>query len=141
MPNVLLNNQNKPFLQWNYDNENNWLYLNWIGYISKENVIKGAELALKLIQENNITYLLNDNRELQGPWGDTGDWLETYVIPKAMAAGLLYFAHVLSPGIAGALSAQDLHRRLVGTLNMQLFGNIEKATAWLKSQQQANPLS
>jgi hypothetical protein len=135
MRHELLNNQNKPFFQWEYDAKNNWLYMNWIGYISKDNLIKAAAEVLVELQQNHYPFILNDNRELCGPWDQATDWLKENWIPKAEEAGLRYFAHVLSPGLAGALSAQSLHRKVDDCFNMQLFGDMEKAQAWLKEAQ------
>jgi hypothetical protein len=141
MQHELLNNQNKTFLQWEFDKENNWLYLNWIGYSSRENLIRGVEAVLKTLEEIRCPYLLNDNRELLGPWDQANDWMQTTMIPKATSFGLKYFAHVLSPGMAGALSAQDLHSRVDGSFNMQLFGEMEKAKTWLREKQKENGLA
>ncbi|MFC5272192.1 hypothetical protein [Adhaeribacter terreus] len=135
MQHELLNNLNKPFLRWEYDKENNWLYLNWISFVTKDNLIKGADLVLEIIQKNHYAYILNDNRELCGPWDSSNDYLECNWISQMKEAGLQYFAHVLAPNVAGALSAQDLHRRANGIFNMQLFGDVEKAKQWLKSMQ------
>jgi hypothetical protein len=137
----LLNNQNKPFLQWEFDEKNNWIYLNWIGYISKENLLKGVLEVLDVLKEKSYPYLLNDNRELLGPWDQSNDWMEINMIPKLKEYGLKYFAHVLCTGIAGALSAQDLHRRVEDSFNMQIFGDMEKAQAWLKNAQKAELLN
>lgn len=135
MQNELLNNLNKPFLRWQFDQENNWLYLNWIGYISNENVLKGMDFVLKLLRQESYAYLLNDNRNLCGPWSGDHELIKNTLIPQMKEAGLQYLAHVLAPNVAGALSAQNFHRVMSNYINMQLFGNIEKAQQWLKSMQ------
>ena len=138
MYNELINTLGKPFFRWELDKENNWLYLNWIGYISDENGRNATKLFLELLREHQCTSVLNDNREVCGPWGggEAGSkWLQETVFPAAAALGLKYMAHIMAPGIASALMAQDLHQRITGTLTMQLFGNEEKAKAWLKSVQ------
>ena len=138
MPQELLNNLNKPFLRWEYDAENDWLYVDWIGFVSEENIKKGADLILKLVQEHQYAYILNDNRHLCGPWDSSNNHLECNWVPQVKEAGLRCFAHVLAPNVAGALSAQDLHRRTIGYFNMQLFGDMEKAKHWLRSMQMQN---
>ena len=138
MYNELINTVGKPIFRWELDKENNWLYLNWIGYISDENGRNATKLFLELLREHQCTSVLNDNREVCGPWGggEAGSkWLQETVFPAAAALGLKYMAHIMAPGIASALMAQDLHQRINGTLTMQLFGNEEKAKAWLKSVQ------
>ncbi|MBK0402032.1 hypothetical protein I5M27_03485 [Adhaeribacter sp. BT258] len=135
MPQELLNNLNKPFLQWEYDKENDWLYLNWIGFVSHENIIKGANLILEVVRKEHYAYILNDNRQLLGPWDRSNDHLECNWVPQVKEAGLQYFAHVLAPNVAGALSAQDLHRRTTDAFTMQIFGDVKKAEQWLKNMQ------
>lgn len=139
MQHELLNNLNKPFLRWEFDAVNNWLYLNWIGFVTKENLKKGAEIILNELEEKHYACLLNDNRELCGPWDSSVDYLREFWIPRAHEAGLKYFAHVLSPKVSGALSAQHFHRHTIGTFQMQIFGDMEKAKQWLISMQK-NPI-
>ena len=139
MQNELFTNQGKPFLRWELDEVNNWLYLNWMGYVSKENGFRGSEEFLEILKQHHFKFLLNDNRKLEGPWGGGEEgtkWLEEYLFPNAAKAGLRYFAHVLSPGMSSALMAQDLHHKINGTITMRLFGEMEKAQQWLKEMQQ-----
>lgn len=128
----------RTFLRMEYDQINNWIYCNWIGYISLESAKTGTNALLELIKETHCPYLLNDNKELLGPFEKANDWIENEVLPKAFANGLRYMAHVLAPNIAGALSGQDLHRRLDVKIDMQLFGDMEKAKAWLRKHQHAD---
>jgi hypothetical protein len=128
--------QGRTFLKIEYDQENNWIYCNWIGYISLDSIVSGTTALLNMIQETQCPYLLNDNRELLGPWDKANDFLENEVIPKAISLGLRYMSHVLAPNIAGALSAQDFHRRVDNKFDMHLFGDMEKAKNWLRNCQQ-----
>ncbi|KAA9340741.1 hypothetical protein [Adhaeribacter soli] len=130
--------QGRIFLKMEYDPENNWIYCNWIGYISPDSISLSITELGNLIKEKSCPYLLNDNRELLGPWDKANEKLEKEVFPKFIEYGLRYMAHVLAPNIAGALSAQDLHRRVNNTFQMHLFGDIEKAKAWLRDCQQKN---
>ena len=142
MYNELINTLGKPFFRWELDKENNWLYLNWIGYISDENGRNATKLFLELLREHQCTSVLNDNREVCGPWGggEAGSkWLQETVFPAAAALGLKYMAHILAPNIAAALSSQDLHRRVDGHFEMRIFGEMEKGKAWLRQNQAAEP--
>src|SRR5690606_36730160 len=121
-----------------YDEENGWLYLNWIGFVSSENLKKGAELMLEIVSENQYAYILNDNRELCGPWDKSIEWLNNNWTKQISEAGLKYFAHILAPNIAGALSAQALQKGVVGLFEMQIFGNEERAISCLKTMQTAS---
>ena len=61
--------------------------------------------------------------------------LEAFWMPRASEAGLEQFAHVIAPSFYSALSAQDMHRRSGPYFHMKIFGEIEKAKAWLQSFQ------
>ncbi|HSI91071.1 MAG TPA: hypothetical protein VK927_08140 [Adhaeribacter sp.] len=134
------NNHNQVFLQLNYDADNNWVYANWIGYISEASVITGTDALLEMLAKTKCPYLLNDNRQLNGPWDKSNHYVEEEVIPRAIAFGLRHMAHILAPAVSGALSAQDLQRRTCGLLEMKLFGDMEKARKWLYSCQEQNHL-
>ena len=129
--------QKRTFLKMEYDQDNNWIYCNWIGYISMDSAVAGTAALLEMIAETQCPFLLNDNRELHGPWDKANDFIENEVVPKAISLGLRCMAHILAPNIAGALSAQDLHRRVEDKFDMHLFGEIEKAKNWLRNCQQS----
>ena len=140
MQQIFKNNLNNVFLTIEYDRTNNWIYANWIGYSSPENVKTGASAHLELMREHHCPYLLNNNKEVLGPWDKANDWLQEVWIPQARDLGLRYMAHVLAPNIAAALSGQDLQRRVDDIFEMRIFGDLPKAMAWLKQNQAAEAI-
>lgn len=118
-----------------YDANNKWVYSNWIGYQTYIGIIAGADSCLHLLLENNCSLLLNDNREVIGPWDHAVEWIVTNWAPRAIAQGLRHFANVVSPESMAALSAEAMHLGVSGQLQMRSFGDIEQAQAWLRVAQ------
>ncbi|MCU0353814.1 MAG: STAS/SEC14 domain-containing protein [Cytophagales bacterium] len=114
-----------------YDAENNWVYSNWKGYVTLQEVKDGANAALAHFEKHKCTNLLNDNSELEGPWDDANDWIANDWMPRALAAGLAKFAHIVSPDVFGQLSAEALVTRVQG-FEMRIFGSRREAQEWLR---------
>lgn len=140
MQHIYKNSLNRVFFTLEFDPINNWYYGNWIGYASTENVKIGALAHLELMREKPCPYYLNNNQELLGPWDKANDWLQQHWVPQARDLGLRYMAHILAPNIAAALSSQDLLRRVDGSFEMRIFGEMDKAKAWLKQNQGAETI-
>jgi hypothetical protein len=124
MPTDLINGFGKVYLSIDYDAANHWVYNEWIGYQTYVGIVKGAD-----------AYLLNDNRQVIGPWDHAVEWIVTNWAPRAIAQGLTHFANVVSPESLAAGSAQSMALGLNGQLQMHMFGNIEEAQNWLRQAQ------
>jgi hypothetical protein len=136
MATELLNGFGKVYLTIDYDATNTWVYNNWIGYQTYTGIITGAQACLPLLQENTCAYLLNDNRQVIGPWDHAVEWIVTVWADLAIKQGLTHFAHVVSPDSLAAQSATSMYIGLGGRLQMRMFGNIDQAQAWLRGAQQ-----
>ncbi|GAB3820729.1 hypothetical protein GCM10028895_21490 [Pontibacter rugosus] len=77
----------KTYLTIQLDQKNKWLYNNWTGYVSTDNVRQGAISFLELLEESDCSYSLTDNRELVGPWEKSLTWIRTDWIPAAKKPG------------------------------------------------------
>ncbi len=120
------------FLAISYDAENRWIYNNWFGAQTLESVKQGADACLALMLDYKCSLLLNDNRLVAGPWSQATDWIINNWMPRAMAAGLTHFAHVISPEPLARLSAENMRHRIDGAFQMQIFEQALKAEEWLK---------
>ncbi|WP_375436036.1 STAS/SEC14 domain-containing protein [uncultured Hymenobacter sp.] len=129
----LTNGFGKVYLTIEYDAVNRWVYNNWIGYQTYIGIIAGADACLHPLRENACLCLLNDNRQVIGPWDHAVQWIVTDWAPRATAQGLTHFAHVVSPESMAALSAEAMHIGISGRLQMRMFGDIEEAQAWLRT--------
>jgi hypothetical protein len=136
MPTELTNGFGKVYLTITYDAANQWVHNNWIGYQTHAGIVAGATACLPFFQEHACPYLLNDNRQVTGPWDHAVEWIVTDWAPRALALGLTHFAHVVSPESLAALSAEAMHTGIGGRLQMRMFGNMEEAQRWLREAQQ-----
>ena len=129
------------FLTIEYDTVNNWIYTNWIGYQTEESVIAGGNAFMEILEETKCPYLLNDNREVIGPWDHAIKWLAKDLAPRAIVAGLTHFAHVVSSDALAAKSVKKLKKNIFAGLQMQMqiFENMENAQEWLKEAQHQLP--
>jgi hypothetical protein len=131
----LKNGFGKVYLTTEFEKANGWVYNNWIGYQTLPGIMVGADACLKPLQQNACACLLNDNREVIGPWDHAVEWIVTDWAPRALAIGLTHFANVVSPDSMAALSAESMRLGLGGMLQMRMFGNIDEAKAWLREAQ------
>jgi hypothetical protein len=65
----------KVYLSIYYDEQNNWIYNNWVGYVSPENVKLGSLAVLDALKKYKTPCGLNDNTELVGRWDQSVDWI------------------------------------------------------------------
>lgn len=136
MPTELLNGFGKVYLTIGYDPDNHWVYNNWIGYQTFVGIVAGADACLLTLHENHCAYLLNDNRQVIGPWDHAVEWIVGNWAPRAITQGLTHFANVVSPEALAASSARAMSLGLHGQLQMQLFADFEEAQAWLREARQ-----
>jgi len=115
-----------------YDEENDWIYNDWIGDVTVEEVIEACKVSIDHLEAHKPSKVLNDNSKLSGSWDEANDWIAQNWMPRALAAGLKKFAHIISPDVFGALSAEELVTR-VSDFEMRIFNNRAEAEAWLKS--------
>ncbi|MDW7695039.1 hypothetical protein R9C00_29390 [Flammeovirgaceae bacterium SG7u.111] len=113
-----------------YDNVNNYLYINWIGFQREEDIYKAGEAALKIFQGLDCTKILNDNTNVKGPWNKAAEWTQSYWFPEMIKAGLQKFAWVFSENLFAELSATQA---MPNTDLVHKFSTYEKAEEWLLS--------
>jgi hypothetical protein len=133
----LTNGFGKVYLTIDYDAANGWVYNNWIGYQTYIGIVAGADACLHPLRENACAYLLNDNRQVVGPWDHAVEWIVTDWATRAIAQGLTHFANIVSPESLAALSAESMSLGLNGRLQMRMFSDLAAAQAWLREAQRA----
>lgn len=114
------------------------MYARWVGEQNGETVQLGCLACLEMIIEQGAGKLLNDSSQVTGPWYEINEWVATYLTPRALSAGLQYFAFVVPPGLEGKLSVVDLHQRIGGLVHMRIFLEAEEAESWLASLDEAS---
>jgi len=77
MPTDLINGFGKVYLQITCDAANHWVHNDWLGYQTYVGIVAGADACLEPLAEPRCTYLLNDNRQVGGPWDHAVEWIVT----------------------------------------------------------------
>ncbi|WP_026463276.1 hypothetical protein [Adhaeribacter aquaticus] len=132
MKKELSNAIGRVFITIEYDALHKWVYNNWVGYQTYDNVVAGANACLDFIKDYKTTCLLNDNREVIGPWDHATDWIANNWTPRALQAGLKYFAHIVDSQTLAEMSAEQMHQKVGTVFEMKVFANAEEAKKWLK---------
>jgi hypothetical protein len=114
-----------------FDDANGWVYNEWKGEVTVDEVIEACVVSIEYLEEQKSPKILNDNSQLKGSWDEANEWIAQNWMPRALAAGLKKFAHITSPDVFGALSAEELVTQ-AKDFEMRIFNNRAEAKAWLK---------
>jgi hypothetical protein len=101
-----------------------WLRTTWKGYVTPPDAEQGATAALEPLHASGISYLLNDNSQLKGPWFDSTDWLLRVWAPQATQLGLRFVAHVVQPHTESDLDTVLSHNPFAGLFELQIFSTV-----------------
>ncbi len=115
------------------DKMNNWLYYKWRGFLLIEELKKGYNKILEILESQKLHKALADHANIVGPWNEANDWLVSEWTPKANKLGLKY----LAINTAGDLFSNiSLELFLINNKNShyttQVFDSLEEAKSWLK---------
>lgn len=129
---IVINKQK--YLETYVDLENEWVYANWIGTPTTQQVKDGLDIILKAMQENKIGKILNDNRELKGTWTGALEWIVNDWTPRAIKAGYSAVAFIYSKDVFGKFSVDSLLKQTDenGPVKQKPFRDMEEAKIWLK---------
>lgn len=130
---IIRNAQDEIFYEANLDQDNGWIYVNWIGDVELEDVKRGTRAYLDLLAISGCRKLLNDNSLLTSNFLEINEWIEAKILPLAVQSGLRYMAHVLSPKFIARFSGVDLGLR-IKPVEFQAFKDMGQAEKWLKSK-------
>lgn len=74
---------------------------------------------------------------MAGPWDHALAWIAKDWTPRAIAADLTHFAHVVSPESFAALSAEAMVTKVGDSFQMRVFENLDAARQWPRQEQRA----
>lgn len=120
------------FIVIEYNSSDNWLYVNWRGYINYDTVLSGCEKVLHFMKEYNSYRVLNDNTNVEGIWSGASSWVGQEWFPKMRAEGLACFAWVYSVSTLSRLSMDKSIRNTDNPDFIKTFENLEAAEDWLR---------
>lgn len=116
-----------------YNDHDNWLYVNWRGYINFDTVKAGCEKILQLMKETKCYRILNDNSNVEGIWSGASIWVGQDWFPRMRAAGLECFAWVYSASTLSRLSMDKSIRNTADKTCIKTFENVVAAEDWLRT--------
>ncbi|WP_299818031.1 STAS/SEC14 domain-containing protein [uncultured Pontibacter sp.] len=137
MKKELKNAFGRVFLTIEADTRNRWVHVNWMGYLTADNIKTGAGAYIEVMQQAEFNCVLNDTRLILGTWDHSLDWVIYEWAPKAAAAGLKHFAMITTPESFGDSSAAKFHKELKA-FEAALFDNRPEAETWLKGKALSN---
>jgi hypothetical protein len=117
-----------------FDAEGNFIYANWKGFQTVDNVKFGAGKMLEIMKQKKITKVLNDNRLVTGPWQGAAEWAAKEWFPAMFAAGLTHFAWIQSTSVFSQLSAEKTLSETDNswkTRGIRTFDDQESARRWV----------
>ena len=128
--NVLLKRKN---IVVEYNDEVNYLYLNWTGFQTEQDIYESGEEIIKIFAGlSGCSKVLNDNRQVNGPWNKASEWTQNYWFPEMIKAGLQHFAWIFPDNVFAELSAS---KAMPNTEMVHKFDTYQSAENWLKDPQ------
>ena len=120
----------KVYLSIETDEKNRWIFVDWQGYLTAENIKTGAQAYTAALAKSGFSCVLNDTRSVRGPWDHSMDWVINVWAPNAAKAGLRHFAMITSPATLAEGSAANFYAQLTA-FQGQVFDNMGDARKWL----------
>ncbi|MHC2991005.1 hypothetical protein OB13_05185 [Pontibacter sp. HJ8] len=121
------------------DTLNRWVYVNWIGYPTEENMKTGVSAYTEVLTNIDYSSILLDTRLMIGTWEHSLNWMLYDWAPEAASAGLEYYAMVVQPETFAEATADDFLSK-VTAFEAQVFEDMEEAKDWLRTKARfANP--
>ena len=125
---TLLFQQTNIAISWD---DHGWLYADWIGPQSFDEIVEGCEQILRLVHHKPAESVLNDNTHAESIANDAVEWIAREWFPRIRQAGLQRFAWVRGPsGLTDAAAEAALKSAPPGLAN--LFWTLGEAEAWLQ---------
>ena len=126
----LKNSFGRVFLTIEKSQRNKWIYVNWMGYLTAENIKAGALAYTEELAKSGFTCVLNDTRLILGSWDHSLDWVVNDWGPRAAHAGLKHFAMIVTPETFAESTASNFYSQLKA-FEAKLFDEKSKAEEWL----------
>ncbi|RPD43579.1 MULTISPECIES: STAS/SEC14 domain-containing protein [Hymenobacter] len=123
----------KVYLTIETDTENRWIFTDWQGYLTAENIKVGAKAYVDALAKAGFSCVLNDTRSVRGPWDHSMEWVLNEWAPSAARAGLRHFAMITTPETLADSSNATFYAQLTA-FEAQLFDNMADARDWLRQQ-------
>jgi hypothetical protein len=115
------------------DQENEWLYLDWKGSQTLEQVRVDCQRATEYFYQSGVHKALNDNSRVTDTSWEMMHWVASEFLPEMGRNGLEYLAWVYGP-VLGCRSDLDLMSNFLGPHpQVAFFEDVAAAYEWLAS--------
>lgn len=131
MKQTLQNSLGRNYITVEQDTANRWISVDWMGYLTTDSIKTGARAYMDLLARSGYQAVLNDTRNVLGPWDHSMDWVINEWAPNAAAAGLRYLAMISTPDSMADSSAATFYAQLKA-FETRIFDNEIDAKAWLR---------
>lgn len=123
------------YVRFGFPEEDDWIFVDWIGYQDETRIITGMNHLLELLKKFNVRKILNNNNNHHGPYPEvTYEWIENDWLPRARESGLQYTATILSPKVFSRYSALHMESKF-SSEKYKNFDDKDEAVNWLRSVQ------
>lgn len=119
-------------VQFYYNQQEEWLYVNWVGFQTTTSIMAGCEKLLDYLKDYKCTKVLNDNTLVDGIWSGAARWGADNWFPRMRVAGLEWMAWVYSPSVLSQLSTNKT-LSLMEQDFIKTFYDLEEARNWLRT--------
>lgn len=86
--------------------EKNYVILRWVGFQTEEDIYRSGEKILEIFKKLDCSKIINDNREVRGPWNKASEWTQNVWFPQMIEdGGLKKFAWLFPENVFAELSA------------------------------------
>ncbi|AII52459.1 hypothetical protein [Hymenobacter sp. APR13] len=131
MKQTLQNALGRTYISVEQDTANRWIAVDWMGYLTTDSIKAGARAYTEALASSGYQAVLNDTRNVLGPWDHSMDWVINEWAPNAAAAGLRYLAMISTPDSMADSSAATFYAQLKA-FQTRIFDNETDAKAWLR---------
>jgi hypothetical protein len=123
-----------------YDEKSQWVFYQWKGFIRMQDIKTGYNKIIEQVVENNAVAVLADHSQIVGPWNEANDWLTNDWTPRAIQAGIFYWAINTGNDLFSNISLEMfLNKYSQGQYKVQVFEQLADASKWLSNRIMLDP--
>jgi len=123
-----------------YDEKAQWVFYQWKGFIRMQDIKTGYNKIIEQVVENNAVAVLADHSQIVGPWNEANDWLINDWTPRALQAGMFYWAINTGNDLFSNISLEMfLSKNSQGQYKVQVFEQFSDANKWLSNRIMLDP--
>jgi hypothetical protein len=134
MERILKRPNGSTFVKIIYVPEEEYIFVDWDGYLDVEMVKQGSEELLAMTEETKAQKALICNKKITGPWNKANSWYASSWNPRAKKAGLKYMSVIVSDNIFAHLSLQSFEKICNGSYYVYTHNDANTAREWLLNQ-------